>query len=146
MKTGGRRIAFQKGFIDIVVKSGILTLQSSNLVMELRPRAIILQDKIRDYEETEIGKTKRKKVIYLHLEEAIEPFKGRGEVVKEVLIENYEIRRQDLGFEEYITIVTPGTHLYEYIIISSDTITVSLSAKRQAYVDKEDHTTTIYFV
>lgn len=116
------------------------------MLIELRPRTIVVKNNIKSFEERDVGKTRKKKVIYIDFRESLKLFMGQGEQVKEILVDGYEIRRQDLGFDEYLTIITPGTHLYDYIILSSSTLAIVLSGKRQVYFDKEDTVLTIYIV
>lgn len=141
-----KKIGLRNGYITLTIKSDVLILESRNILIELRPRTVVVRDNIKSFEERDVGKSKKKKIVYIDFSETLKLFVGQGEQVRETLVDGYEIRRQDLGFDEYLTIITPGTHLYDYIILSSSTLAIVLSGKRQVYFDKEDNMLTIYIV
>lgn len=142
MKTRGR---WRNGSVEIINRSGILTLKFLNNTVELRPRAIYFE-KILDHR---IGKDNRKKYIYIYFEELrplpLQPIL-RMKNIDEFTIENYTIRYTRTAIDEYYTIITPGTHLYDYMIITGDEAGIVASIRREVYFDREDRSLTIYMV
>ncbi|RLG82716.1 MAG: hypothetical protein DRO40_06905 [Thermoprotei archaeon] len=146
MKNNKLYLRWNNGVIEIRKEGEHIIISSKNYIFELRPRTIIIHGKIASYEHVETGKQKKRKYTYIYLDNAIEPKQGHGKIIKEVLYENFEVRYQDMGFEKFLTIVTPGAYLYEYVILTAEILTVAYSAKREAYVDIEPGLATIYFV
>ncbi len=60
--------------------------------------------------------------------------------------ENFDLRPVDLDFEQYLTIVTPGSFLYDYVIISRKKTGVIMSAKREVYVEETGKSLIVYLV
>ncbi len=60
--------------------------------------------------------------------------------------ENFDLRPVDLDFEQYLTIVTPGSFLYDYAIITRKKTGVIMSAKREIYVEETKNSLIIYLV
>ncbi len=142
----GYCVKWGDGCIDLEARAGELAITFSNTKITLRPRIIIVEGSDVDYEEGSSGKSVKKKYIYIHVRECLKPLPAQGKYISTVLYDKYEIRYQKLGFGEYLTIVTPGEYLYDYIIVTEDTITIGMSGKREAYFYKEDKRLTIYFV
>ncbi len=58
----------------------------------------------------------------------------------------FEVRATDLDFRWYLTIVVPGSFLYDYAIISPDKSEVVMSAKRKVYVEETSKSEVVYLV
>lgn len=140
------KVKWGNGFLELICKNEVFIINAKNYTIELRPRTLIIHGRISGYEQAEVVKYRKRRYMYIRLSEEIIPIPGPGRIIKEILYGNFEIRRQDFDFEKYMTIITPGAYLYEYIIITSDTIAVAYSLHRDAYVDVEEGLTTIYFV
>jgi hypothetical protein len=61
-------------------------------------------------------------------------------------MEDYIVRYTRSLIDEYYTIITPGSHLYDYVVITSDELGIVLSGRREVYFDKTNSTLTIYLV
>ena len=60
--------------------------------------------------------------------------------------ENFDLRPVDLDFEQYLTIVTPGSFLYDYVIVTKRKTGVIMSAKRDVYIEETKNSLIIYLV
>ena len=48
---------------------------------------------------------------------------------------SFELRAVDADFEQYLTVITPGSFLYEYAIITPKKLAIVTSAKRDFYLE-----------
>ena len=133
--------------IELEHSIDILRLNSVNYRVELRPRTIIVKGSIDSSEVVETGKHRKKKYLYINFKEKIKGFVGRRYSQEtEFILRNFEVKILDLEFERYITIITPGPFLYNYVIISQDQLVIELSGKREVYIDRELKMITVYIV
>ena len=139
-------VAWRNGCIDFKVRNNELEIITGDLKIILRPRAIIFINGVTDYELGESGRKTKKKYIYIHPRNGIEPINKRGKLLKEYTLDRFEIMYQKLSFNEYMTIITPGEYLYDYIILTNDTVTIAMSGKKEAYFYREEDKLTIYIV
>jgi len=58
----------------------------------------------------------------------------------------FEIRAVDIDVEQYLTVVTPGSFLYDYVIITPTKMGIYLSAKRDAYLEETSKSKVLYLV
>ncbi len=123
---------------------GGLRVVFENMEIELRPRAVIVRGGAGDVEGAVEEKKRGKKYIYISLRE---PPRGLGHTCgfEKADTGGFEARVTDLGFAHYLTIVTPGPYLYDYIVVTDTLILVTCSGKKSVYVDREDDVVTLYF-
>ncbi len=143
---GSRYIKWGSGSILLKSIASDLVLKTDNLYLELRQRVVVVEGSIGSYEIVSSGRSGKRKHVYIKLRDSVKPLGRKGVVVDREYIDNFEIRVLEKEFGKYITVVTPGAFLYDYIILSDDIIMVSLSGKREAYIDLEDNRLTIYVV
>lgn len=139
-------LPWKNGVLKLYIRDDILVLEAENNRIEFRPRTIIVEKAAR-VKEGVVGK---KKYLYIILLRELKPFSekphSRRIIGKPLIIERYEIRYTRTGIGEYYTFITPGTHLYDYIIISEDEIGIAISGKREVYVVEERLSCYIYLV
>lgn len=139
-------LPWKEGVLKLCIRDDILVLEAENNKIEFRPRTIIVE-KAAQVKEGVVGK---KKYLYIVLLRELKPFneKPYSRIItgKPLIIERYEIRYTRTGIGEYYTFVTPGTHLYDYIIVSEDEIGIAMSGKREVYVEEERLSCYIYLV
>ncbi|ALU12296.1 hypothetical protein EYM_02185 [Ignicoccus islandicus DSM 13165] len=58
----------------------------------------------------------------------------------------FDVRATDLDFEKYLTVVVPGSFLYDYVIVTSNKSEVAMSAKRKAYLEETEKSSIIYLL
>ncbi len=136
-RNGGLRLVFKNSFLEII---------SKNYRFILRPRIVIVEGTVKEYNVVSPHRHGKYKYVYIELSEEVKPFDKKGRVPRPGIIEGFEVNYQDMGFEEYLTIVTPGAFLYQYIILTTSMLTICLSAKKEAYIDLENNVVTIYVV
>ncbi len=139
-------VAWGNGCIEFKVRNNELEINGENVKIILRPRVIIFTNGVTDYELGESGRKAKKKYIYIYPKNGIEPINKRGKFLKEYSLDRFEIMYQKLSFSEYMTIITPGEYLYDYVIITRDIVTIAMSGKKEAYFYKEENKLTIYIV
>ncbi len=142
----GINIAWGDGHLEVKAIDNELLVKAGNLKIMLRPRVIIVEGVQTEHEVGEAGKRSKKKYVYIYPDQGIRSLEGRGKIINEYNMDRFEIKYQRLSFNEYLTIITPGEYLYDYIIITRDTITIAMSGKREPYFYKENNRLTIYLV
>jgi hypothetical protein len=58
----------------------------------------------------------------------------------------FELRAVDLDFEKYLTVLVPGSFLYDYAIITPTKTEVIMSAKRKMFLEETSRSTIIYLL
>ncbi len=138
-------IKWWSGSLVFRVSSEQLVVGSRNTSVDLRQRTVIVKAPIESY-EVFYDENSRKKYVYIYFRGNIRPFERRCRVVDREAIGVFEIRVVDKEFESYLTIVTPGFYLYDYVILTRDSIAIVLSGNRQVYFDKGVDHLTVYIV
>ena len=142
----GVRIKYRDGSIEFRLSDDILVVKALNNEIELRPRSILVEE----IEKYEVGGNNKNKYIYVYFPEELaplpyQPYAGKKQV-ETITVGRYEVRYTDSQLGEYYTIITPGTHLYDYVIIIDKMLSARASGKREVYIDMEDKPVAIYFV
>ncbi len=139
-------VKWRNGSLKLVFKEPLLEIISKNYRFILRPRIVIVEGTVKEYNIASPNRRGKYKYVYIELGEEVIPFDKKGRMPRPDIIGGFEVNYQDMRFEEYLTIVTPGTFLYEYVILTTNMLTICLSAKKEAYVDLEENVATIYVV
>lgn len=142
----GLRIKCRDGSLELRVIDDILVVKALNNEIELRPRSILVEE----IEKYEVGGDNKNKYIYVYFPEELaplpyQPYAGRKSF-ETITVGRYEVRYTNSQLGEYYTIVTPGTHLYDYVIIAYKMLSARAPGKREVYIDTEDKPVAIYFV
>ncbi len=58
----------------------------------------------------------------------------------------FELRAVDMDFEQYLTVITPGSFLYEYTIVTPRKLALVTSAKRDFYLEDTEKRKIIHIV
>lgn len=127
------------------IKPWEFILLSKNILIIFIPKEVRVSGPIEKHVEESYGK---KRYIYVKFSEKLLPLTGKGEyVLKRKIIENFEVRITDLDFTKYLTIIMPGTFLYNYALLSDDELIIETSTKKEVYFEKlKELMLTIYFV
>ncbi len=140
------RTRWRDGSVEIIIKGEILLLKFLNNSVEFRPRSISIENSREHY----LRSDSKKKYIYVYFPEELKPLPFQPSLklkdIDSFTVENYEFRYTRASIDEYYTIVTPGTHLYDYVILTSDELGIVLSGKREVYFDETSDVLTIYLV
>ncbi len=135
------------GVLELVLDPTAAKVRGGNVTIGFEPRQLSVEGVEAEVEVHQVG-TKRM-YCYVVLKEPITPLKGyKFNVIHGFsrYVDGFEVRFTDLGFSRFLTLVTPGAWLYNYVIISDDRITCELSIRREVYVEKEDGVTRVYVV
>jgi len=132
-----------KKSLALILKPYEATIVSKNVLITLLPREIKVVDGISKFSEEE---SSRKRYVRVFFEKPIEPINEKPERPYEGIFENYEVRFANLGFSKYLTVIVPGSFLYNYIVLSENSISIECSVKKTIYFEKTGSSLTIYFV
>ncbi len=132
-----------KKSLALILKPYEATIVSKNVLITLLPREIRITDDIDKFSEEE---TSKKRYIRVFFRNPVEPISEKPGRHYEGVFENYEVRVTNLDFSNYLTIIVPGSFLYNYIVLSENSISIECSIKKTVYFEKTDKSLTIYFV
>ncbi len=132
--------------LELNVQVDELSIKSSNLRIWFRPREVEVQASIREYRDYLVGK---KRYCYIDFNEPISPLKIpridlRNQDIE--MVSNFELRVIDIELSKYLTIVTPGNFLYNYIILCNDSMGLELSARRNVFYEALDYGIVVYIM
>ncbi len=138
------RIGFGSGVLEYVYRDNILVVKTFNNRFELRPRIIMIDKAVGHI----AGGSGKYKYVYVDYPEPIRPLPFQPTVGgrERIMIGNYEVRHTATGLGDFHTILTPGVHLYYYVIVSDDRMAVETGRNREVYFDESGGPLIIYFV
>jgi hypothetical protein len=131
--------------LRLEVGSDTLRVIAENADIVLEPRMADINAKYSYKKEVEDS---NRKTLYIGLREPIKPLKApRIDIVGRSYVGNFEVIYTDLDFEKYLTIITPASFLYDYVVLTTTEIMFHMIARRQVYFEEEpyDHIR-VYFV
>ncbi|MET1101051.1 MAG: hypothetical protein ABWW69_01035 [Pyrodictiaceae archaeon] len=134
------------GALELNVSPDLLEVSATNMRMYFEPRSIVVEAV---YEEPRVTDTEKHRNIYIGLPEGVKPLEKppRLDVVGRQLVNLVDIRVVDLGFDRYLTIITPGGFLYDYIVLTTGVLYVRALAKRKVFFEKPaPHRLVAYFL
>jgi len=132
-----------KKSLALILKPYEATVVSKNVLITLLPREIKVVDDVDRFSEEE---SSRKRYVRVFFRKPIEPINEKPEKHYEGIFENYEVRFTNLGFSKYLTIIVPGSFLYNYVVLSENSVSIECSIKKTVYFEKIKSSLTIYFV
>jgi len=133
-----------KKSLALILKPYEASIVSKNILIILTFREIRISDYVKNYSEEE---STRKRYIRVFFSEPLiplneEPYtKFHGGI-----IENFDIRYTNLGFSKYLTLIVPGSFLYNYLVLAENSLSIECSIKKSVYFEKYRNSLTIYFV
>lgn len=137
-----------KGAVKLLVGADRAVVSGRNFRLELEPRAIYFRGPWDDVEEASFP---RRKNLYITVSEALEGDSAppRIDVANgdEVVLRSFEVRLNLLeGVDSFLTLITPGTFLYDYAILTSRKFMAEMSSRRRVYASKANDMVEIYIV
>ncbi len=121
-----------------------LTIAAYNLTITLNSRGVDVVASIKDTKVYEIGK---RKYVYIIFKEKIQPLPtGKSDIIDKAFTSGFEIIVTHINDNNYITVVTPGSWLYNYIILTNDTLMLELSKKRDVYFERLEDEVVVHIV
>lgn len=126
------------------LSGGELEVTSTNTRIILHPRDIVVEAQVEKYEDVVAGK---RKYIYVYFVDPIEPLDApRIDVSNVEVVDGFEVRVTDIGFARYLTIITPGAYLYNYVIVSDNVLAAEVNIRREVYYERTARGVTIYML
>ncbi|MEB3844681.1 MAG: hypothetical protein LRS48_03245, partial [Desulfurococcales archaeon] len=117
------------------VSNQALTIRAKNYEIVLEPRSVLLVGRYGAKREIE---HMNRKTVFIELVDKVMPLETpRIDIVGRNYIGNFEVVYTDLGFEKYLTIITPAEHLYDYAVLTSDELMLYMQAKRKLFYEEE---------
>ena len=133
-----------KEALALKIEPAELEIKAANTHIILRQREIIIENKIKKYEDKT---TNKRKYFYIYLSENIQPIKPpKLDITDYEVINGFEIRTTNIELTKYLTIITPGPYLYNYIILSNNIIGGETNTRRQLFYEKTNNKLTIYLL
>ena len=121
-----------------------IEVELENAHITLEPRTLIVEAPIATHRETT---DERRKRVIVEFREQIRPLTpNRIDFIGHAMLGLFEIRITDLDFDTYITIITPGSHHYDYIVVSKRLVYVEMSAKKKTYYEEEANKKLILYI
>jgi hypothetical protein len=136
-------LKFNDKCLEILIESGSITVHG-NFDLEIRQRIIVTSGDVK----TEIHSIRggKKKVIYLHYDKFMGSECAPGHrVLDELPTHLAHIKYIESRLGGYLTIITSGYFLVDYIVVSSETVAIVTSGKREIYIDRNNNVA-IYIV
>lgn len=121
-----------------------LEIEFENAYIVLEPRTLVVEAPIASHRE---AVDERRKRVIVEFREEIKPLTpNRIDFVGHATLGLFEVRITDLDFDTYITIVTPGGHYYDYVVVSKRLLYVEMSAKKKTYYEEEPNKKLILYI
>ncbi len=134
--------------LEVEVSQDVMVLKGEGLEIILEPRSIHLEAPEFYVAEYEDGRRKR---VYIRLPQGVKGVEAPRVDIDSTtarLLGLFEVRLTEIpGLDRYLTIVTPGGYLYDYVILTSDQVMFETSAKKKLYREEmPGESITIYLV
>ncbi len=127
-----------QGVLELIVRGETLVVRGANAELVFEPRSILVEAEYVSKRDLADGKRKR---LYIDFASEFKPLEPRRiDIVGTRMIGLFEIRVTDLDFDRFLTVITPGSFLYTYIVLSTKTLMVETSAKRKIFYEEEPFT------
>ncbi len=132
--------------LELEVAEDVMIIRGRNIEVDLEPRSVRIEAP--EFYVKEYSDEKRKRV-YVELPQGVEGLEApRIDIDSKSMVGYFEVRVSEIeGLDRFLTIVTPGGFLYDYVIITSDKLMFETSARRKTYQENvPGETITIYLV
>jgi hypothetical protein len=137
-------VRWGRGALRLAVSSDVLevTAANANIVFELR--SVIVEAKY-TYKKDVEGANKRN--LYIGFAEEIKPLEApRVDIASRNYIGYFEVIYTDLEFERYLTVITPASFLYDYVVLTSSELMLQMSPRRKVYFEEEPYDKLIVYI
>ena len=134
--------------LELQVSQDAMIIRGSGVEIDLEPRSIHVEAE--EFAVREYGDDKRR-WVYIDLPRGIKGIEApRVDIDSSQprLLGLFEVRLTEVdGLERYLTIVTPGGFLYDYVVVTSDKLMFETKARRKLYQESvPGESLTIYLV
>ncbi len=130
--------------LELQVSGDVLTVRGANFEITFEPRSVIVEAKY-SYKK-EVEDTNRKTLI-IGFAEPLEPLEApRVDILGRNYVGNFEVIHTDLGFEKYLTVITPASHVYDYAVLTSHELLLHMKPRRKIYFEEEPYDKIIIYL
>ncbi|UXD22031.1 hypothetical protein IPA_01005 [Ignicoccus pacificus DSM 13166] len=136
-------VKFKRGALKVEIHGNALIV-GDRIVLDARSITFPKGSKVYQGEPDK----KRRVLVIEHEELKLEEFPPTVDMVsgERRYFHGFELRAADLDFEKYLTVVVPGSFLYDYAIITPSKTEIVMSAKRNAYLEETSKASIIYLL
>ncbi|MET1128059.1 MAG: hypothetical protein ABWW70_01925 [Thermoproteota archaeon] len=132
------------GALYLVARDDALHVVAGNGRLVLEPRRIAIEMEVSGELEVEDGKTRH---VYVYLRESVKPLQAdRVDVTGRALLKMYEVIYTDLGFQNYLTIITSSLFQYNYAVLTDNEVYINMGARRKAYFERSPQGGVIIYI
>ena len=133
------------GALELRVSSEHLELAAGNGELVFDPRSVEVRVPYtvkRDVED------RNRRTVFIEFREELKPIEQppRVDIVGRNYVGNFEVVYTDLEFGRYLTIITPASFLYDYLVLTSRDLMLYMPAKRKVYFEEEPYDKIIVYI
>ncbi|AEM38755.1 hypothetical protein Pyrfu_0886 [Pyrolobus fumarii 1A] len=132
--------------LEMEVSEDVMILRGDGFELDLEPRSVRLEAS--EFAVREYSDDKRKRV-YIDVPVGIHGVQApRVDIDGTRMVGYFEVRLTEIeNLDRYLTIITPGGFLYDYVVVTSEGVMFETSAKRKLYREEvPGEAVTIYLV
>jgi hypothetical protein len=123
------------GVLELRVRGELFTVRAANAELFFEPRSVVVEAR---YAGRRSVSDDRRLRVYIDLADEIKPLEPRRvDLIGSRALGLFEVRVTDVEFRRYLTVITPAGFLYDFFIVSDDTIMLEASAKRRVFFEEE---------
>ncbi len=123
------------GAVELRVRGESFAVRAANAELLFEPRYVVVEAR---YAARRSVSDERRTRVYVELAEEIKPLEPRRiDLVGSRVLGLFEVRLTDIEFRRYLTVVTPAGFLYDYFVVSDDTVMLEASARRKVFFEEE---------
>jgi len=137
-----RRLPWRNGHIVFEYTNDYFRVESTSVFFEIRPRMVV----VKGYSSYREGEWLKKKYVYIYFSGELKPFPERLEQASHTIRDLYEILYTKTFYDEYYTVILPGSFLIDYIIFASNVLLLAMSSKRKVFYEKLNSQLVVYLV
>ncbi len=134
--------------LEIEVSEDVMIIRGDGFELDLEPRSVHLEAPefyVREYTD------EKRKRIYIDLPAGIKGIEAPRidiDYGENRLLGLFEVRLTSISsLDNYLTIITPGGYLYDYVILTSNNMMLETNARRKTYREEmPGESLTIYLV
>ena len=130
--------------LRLTVSGDTLVVEAENARITLEPRSIAVEAGYRYKREIE---DKSRKNLYIGFSEPLKPIEApRVDILGRGFIGNFEVIYTDLDFEKYLTIITPASAVYDYVVLTNEELMVQMPPRRKLYYEEEPYDKIVVYI
>jgi len=137
-----RRLPWRDGCIVFEYTNDYFRVESASIFFEVRPRMVV----VKGYSGYREGEWLTKKYVYVYFNGELKPFPERSEQAPHTIRNLYEVLYTKTFYDEYYTVILPGSFFIDYIVFTSDVLLLAMSSKRKVFYEELGRELVVYLV